>query len=170
MNLKIVSLLLLGAGLAMAGEGAHHTDIVPRTVNFLIFAAILYYLIAEPVKSFFKNRSASIAMQLEEVQTKLKRAKEDKEKAQEEVIKAKELAQEILETTKKEIEIMTKELKEHAQQEIALLEKSFEENMELERRKRVRKITQEVLEELFEDKTLELDKQKFVNLIVKKVA
>ncbi len=154
----------------MAGEGSHGTDIVPRTVNFLIFAAILYYLVAEPVKNFFKNRSASIAAQLEEVQTKLKKAKEDKEKAEAEVVKAKELAKEILETTKKEIEIMTKELKEHAQNEIALLEKSFEENMELERRKRIKEITKEVLEELFEDKALELDKQKFVNLIVKKVA
>ena len=148
----------------------HHTDIVPRTVNFLIFAAILYYLVAEPIKRFFKDRTASIAAKLEEVQVKLKKAKEDKERAEAELAKAKELAKEIVETTKKEIEIMVQEIREQAKNEITVLEKSFEENIELERRKRIREITKEVLEELFEDKTLAFDKQQFVNLIVKKVA
>ncbi len=169
MSIRVLSLLLL-LGSALFAKETGSTDFVPRTINFLIFAAILYYLAAEPIKNFFKNRSASIAAKLEEVQVKLKKAKEDKQKAQEELEKAKELAKEILEVTKREIEIMTKEIKEHAQNEIALLEKSFEENIELEKRKRVREITKEVLEELFEDKSLELDKQKFVNLIVKKVA
>ena len=168
MNVKFLSLLVFSATMLFASE--HHTDIVPRTVNFLIFAAILYYLAAEPIKRFFKNRTASIAAKLEEVQVKLKKAKEDKERAEAELAKAKELAKEITETTKKEIEIMVQEIREQAKNEIAVLEKSFEENIELERRKRIREITKEVLEELFEDKTLAFDKQQFVNMITKKVA
>ena len=171
MNLKIFALLGAVAVSLFAGSGAEgHTDIVPRTVNFLIFAAILYYLAAEPVKNFFKNRSASIAAQLEEVQTKLKVAKEEKEKAQSELEKAKAFAKEIEEVTQKEIEILVKEIKEHGEEELRALEKSFEENMELERRKRIRAITKEVLEDLFSDKEIALDKEKFVSLIVKKVA
>ncbi len=162
--------MFLAGGYLFASSGEGGTDIVPRTVNFLIFAAIIYYLVADHVKNFFQNRSASIAAKLEEVQVKLKKAKEDKERAEAELAKAKELAKEIVETTKKEIEIVTKEIKEQTQNELAILEKSFEENIELLRRKRVREITQEVLEELFEDKSLELDKEKFVNMIVKKVA
>ncbi len=169
MSIRFVYMLLFASSWLFAGESGG-TDFIPRTVNFLIFVAILYYLAAEPVKNFFKNRSASIAALLEEVQTKLKKAKEEKELAQAKLAEAERLAKEILETTKKEIEIMTKELKQHAEQEIALLERSFEENLELERRKRVRQIVQEVLEELFEDKQLTLDKEKFINLIVKKVA
>ena len=165
------TLLLLGAGtILFASEGGSGTDIIPRTVNFLIFAAILYYLVAEPVKNFFKNRSASIAAKLEEVQTKLKVAKEEKEKAQAELEKAKQFAQEIKEVTQKEIEILVSQIKEHGKEELENLEKSFNENIELERRKRIRAITKEVLEELFEDKELALDKSKFVSLIVKKVA
>lgn len=167
---KILSLMAVAGTFAFASEAGHATDIVPRTVNFLIFAAILYYLVAEPVKNFFKNRSASIAAKLEEVQAKLKQAKEEKEKAQAELEKAKSFAKEIKEVTQKEIEILVKQIKEDGQEELANLEKSFEENIELERRKRIRAITKEVLEELFEDKDLGLDKSKFVSLIVKKVA
>ncbi len=171
MSARILTLLALSASAMFASGGAEHgTDIIPRTVNFLIFAAILYYLVAEPVKNFFKNRSATIAASLEEVQQKLKLAKEDKQKAQAELEKAKQLASEIGETTKKEIELLKEQIIKQTEQELAALEKSFVENMELERRKRIRQITKEVLEELFEDKSIDLDKEHFVNLIVKKVA
>jgi len=168
--IRVVATILLSGGYLFASSGEGSTDIIPRTVNFLIFAAIIYYLVADHVKNFFKNRAASIAAKLEEVQAKLKKAKEDKERAQAELERSKELAKEILETTKKEIEVLVQHVKEQAQNELAVLEKSFEENMELTKRKRIREITKEVLEELFEDKSLELDKEKFVNLIVKKVA
>ena len=172
MKSKIVWTLLLGSAALFANEAAASggTDIVPRTVNFLIFAAILYYLAAEPIKRFFKERIQSIQTQLEEVERKLKVAKEEKEEAQRELENAKKMANEIIGTAKKELEIFTKEIKEQAQQEIEILEKSYVENMELERRKRLRAITKEVLEELFEEKALELDKEKFINLVVKKVA
>lgn len=153
-----------------SGSAEHGTDIIPRTVNFLIFAAILYYLVAEPVKNFFKNRSATIAASLEEVQRKLKLAKEERQKAEAELYKAKQLAAQIQDTVKKEITLLKEEIARHTEQEIAALKKSFTENMELERRKRIRQITQEVLEELFDEKSMDFDKEHFVNLIVKKVA
>jgi len=148
----IVGVALLG-GTLLASEGGGGSDFIPRLVNFLIFAAIIYYLVADHVKNFFKNRSAQIAAKLEEVQQKLKQTKEEKERAEAELQKAKQLAQEILKTTKQELEIMTKELKEQALKEIAVLEKMFEENIELTRRKKIKEITREVLEELFEDKS-----------------
>ncbi len=172
MRNKIVWTLFLSSAALFASEAAASggTDIVPRTVNFLIFAAILYYLAAEPIKRFFKERSQTIQTQLEEVERKLKVAKEEKEQAQRELENAKKMANDIVETAKKELEILTKEIKKQAKQEMEILEKSYIENMELERRKRLRAVTKEVLEELFEEKALELDKEKFVNLIVKKVA
>ena len=170
MRKELVLMLLIGSSLFAATGAEHGTDIVPRTVNFLIFVAILYYLAAEPVKNFFKNRSGAIAAKLEEVQVKLKSAKEEKEKAQAQLEKAKEFAKEIEQVTQKEIEILVKQIKEQGAQELETLEKTFNENIELERRKRIRAITKEVLEELFEDKELSLDKSKFVQMIVKKVA
>ncbi|MRJ02801.1 MAG: F0F1 ATP synthase subunit B [Epsilonproteobacteria bacterium] len=168
-RLGLLSITLL-ASTAMASEGGGGTDFIPRTVNFLIFAAILYYLVAEPVKNFFKNRSEKIAKLLEEVQTKLKEARLEKERAEQELEKAQAFTKEIQQITEKEIEVIVKHIKEQIQEELEVLEKSFQENRELERRKRIRQITQEVLERLFEDKDLNLDKSKFVTLIVKKVA
>lgn len=167
---RYIALFSVAATVALAGSGAEHTDFIPRTVNFLIFAAILYYLVAEPIKNFFKNRSATIAARLEEVQQKLKQAKEEKQQAEAELAKAKELATEIIETTKKEIELLKERIAIQGEQELAALEKNFQENIELERRKRIRQITKEVLEELFADKSIDFDKEHFVNLIVKKVA
>ena len=54
-------ILLLGLALApvalLANEGAVETDIVQRTVNFIIFAGILWYLLADKIKAFFANRT-----------------------------------------------------------------------------------------------------------------
>ena len=50
-------ILLLGLALVpvalFANEGAKETDIVQRTVNFIIFAGILWYLLADKIKAFF---------------------------------------------------------------------------------------------------------------------
>ncbi|MRI83620.1 MAG: F0F1 ATP synthase subunit B [Nitratiruptor sp.] len=165
--MKLVGFVSLAVPL-LASEGG--SDIIPRTVNFLIFAAILYYLLADPIKNFFQKRAQGIAQQLEEVQARLKAARQERERAEEELQKAKALAREIEDVTEREIEVLVKHIKEQAQEEIAALEKSFNENLELERRKRIRAITKEVLEELFADRELTLDKDRFISLIVKKVA
>ena len=58
-------ILLLGLALApmalFAQEGAETDyDIVQRTVNFIIFAGILWYLLADKIKAFFADRTLSI--------------------------------------------------------------------------------------------------------------
>jgi len=73
----------LGAGLLLAGvaaaseaaQGGGHGGISPekiqeliwRTVNFLVFAAILIKLVAKPAKKFFAQRSQDVATNLEEL-------------------------------------------------------------------------------------------------------
>ena len=56
---KLLLLALFVSPLALfAAEGAEtNYDIVQRTVNFIIFAGILWYLLADKVKAFFANRS-----------------------------------------------------------------------------------------------------------------
>jgi F-type H+-transporting ATPase subunit b len=77
----------LGAGLLLAGvaaaseaaQGGGHGGISPekiqeliwRTVNFVVFAAILIKLVAKPAKKFFGDRSQEVATNLEELQAKL---------------------------------------------------------------------------------------------------
>lgn len=49
----IIFLLPLYAFGASNGSGEY--DIIPRTINFLIFVAILYYFVATPFKNFYKT-------------------------------------------------------------------------------------------------------------------
>jgi F-type H+-transporting ATPase subunit b len=75
----------LGAGLLLAGvaaaseaAGGHGgispekiQDLIWRTVNFVVFAAILIKLVAKPAKAFFGKRSQDVATSLEELEVKL---------------------------------------------------------------------------------------------------
>jgi F-type H+-transporting ATPase subunit b len=75
---------LLLAGVAAASEAAHggHGAIDPakiqeliwRTVNFVVFAAILIKLATKPVKNLFAQRSQDVATTLEELEAKLAEA------------------------------------------------------------------------------------------------
>jgi F-type H+-transporting ATPase subunit b len=72
---------LLLAGVAAASEAAHGgghggisaekiQDLIWRTVNFVVFAAILIKLVAKPAKNFFAQRSQDVATTLEELEAK----------------------------------------------------------------------------------------------------
>ena len=83
--------LPLSTMLASGGENSEGgTDIIPRTVHFLIFAAILYWLIADKLRAFLNGRSDEIATRLSAAQEKVKAAKIEKENALAKVEEAKE--------------------------------------------------------------------------------
>ena len=85
--------LLLGLALApvaiFASEGAVETDIVQRTVNFIIFAAILWYLLADKIKAFFASRTLGIQAELDKVQDTLKASQDKVADAQKKLVDAK---------------------------------------------------------------------------------
>ena len=86
-------MLLLGLAIVpvalFANEGAVETDIVQRTVNFIIFAGILWYLLADKIKAFFAERSLSIQSELDKVQDTLKASQEKVKDAQKKLEEAK---------------------------------------------------------------------------------
>jgi F-type H+-transporting ATPase subunit b len=71
---------LLLAGTAVAAEAAHGghggidsaklQELLWRTVNFVVFAAVLIKLAAKPVKKLFAQRTQEVATTLEELETK----------------------------------------------------------------------------------------------------
>jgi F-type H+-transporting ATPase subunit b len=73
-----VGLGLILTGVAVASEAGGHGGISPekiqdllwRTVNFVVFAAILIKLVAKPAKKFFGQRSQDVATTLEELAAK----------------------------------------------------------------------------------------------------
>jgi F-type H+-transporting ATPase subunit b len=73
-------LLVASVVLASGGEAAHGgghgissekiNDFIWRTVNFLVFAAILIKLVAKPAKAFFAQRTSDIGESFEELEAK----------------------------------------------------------------------------------------------------
>jgi F-type H+-transporting ATPase subunit b len=171
MKLKYILFLFVPA-LLLASGGAEegHTDIFARTVNFAIFAAILYYLLAEPLKTFYFGRKNSIAQKLDSIQEKLKESNKAKEEAQNKVQEAKANAKSLIETSKKEAELLAEKIVKETQLELDALDKAFKEKTDIQRRKVAREVVGNVLEQLFDGETVSLDKEELVNIVMKKVA
>jgi F-type H+-transporting ATPase subunit b len=165
--LKIVPLLGLLTISAFAEGG--ETDIVARAFNFLIFAGIIYYLIAEPLKSFFENRTLSIENEFKKNQEKLKESEEAKKEAEEFLAEAKRKAGIIVADANREIEIIGKQLDKSCENELKALEKQFQDLELLETSKMKRVVVAEVIQESF-NSDIGLDSKSLTEVIVRKVA
>ncbi len=146
------------------------TDIFPRVVNFIIFAAILYYLFADKVKKFFKDRELEIANKLNSIQDKLRESKNEKELAIKKVSEAKESAKSIIETAHKEATLLTNKIKDELNQSIEHLQKGYDERVEVQRSKINKEIVSEIIDELFDSKNFKIDEKDLINIIKKRVA
>ncbi|RXJ86572.1 F0F1 ATP synthase subunit B [Arcobacter sp. CECT 8985] len=167
-------LLLLGLALSpvvlfASSEGAD-TDIIQRTVNFIIFAGILWYLLADKVKAFFADRSLSIQAELDKVQDTLKASQKKIDNANKQLEEAKVLAAEIVETANNDVDSIKLKVLAAVEAEIAHLEKNFDEKTKVELRKAKKQVVAEVLEELFNSDNVELTQDELSNIVLKKVA
>jgi len=176
LSLLVVPAILLASG-TVDGETTRYfaqtgreTDFLPRVFNFLIFAALLYYLLANPIKEFFKGRSESIAKQLSEIEEKLQAAKDEKKEAQQRLEASKKRAKQIIDDAKVEATLMAEKIAESCENELILLQKQFDEKITLEERKSAREAIDEVLSENITTDDINLDENKVIEIIAKKVA
>ena len=156
--------------MASGGEGHGGTDIFPRTLNFLIFAAILYYYVADSAKQWYLGRKNDIAAKLDSIQVKLKESNSKKETALQKVEEAKANAKVLVETAKKEAVLLADKVANDTNTEIENLEKAFEDRINIERRQMQRAVVSEVLEGMFKEGSISLDNDEIVKIINKKVA
>ena len=179
-KIVLLSLLMVPAILLASGGDAEssryfaqtgrETDFWPRVVNFTIFAALLYYLLANPIKNFFKGRSEGIAAQLNEIEKKLQAAKDVKKEAQNRLDESEKRAEEILSDAKAEATLLAEKIATANQNDLLLLDKQLEEKMSLEERKSAREAIDEILSENITTDDIMLDEAKVVEIISKKVA
>ncbi len=169
-KLLVMSLIVSASLFASGGVEHGGTDIVPRTINFLIFAGILWYLLAKPVRAFFGGRSGEIATRLNSVQDKLRESKSLKEAAEARVEEAKAFAQELHASTEKEKVILKQQIEAQTANEIEVLEKQMKDKEALAERQMVRGVVEGVLADVTAQSTESLDKEKIADIIVKKVA
>ena len=144
-------------------------DIVPRTINFIVFAAILYYFIANPIKNAYKGRIAGIAARLDNIEQKLKDSKAKKDNALRRVEEAKANAASLVETARKEAVLISERIKEETRQEVANLEKSFQDQKECEKRRMVKSVVGEILNEIFASDSVKMDQSELINIMLKRV-
>lgn len=167
---KIVLFMLAFAPLALfASEGAE-TDIIQRTVNFVIFAGILWYLLAEKIKAFFANRSLTIQAELDKVQDTLKESQARVDEATLKLDEAKKLAVEIIGGANAEVDSIKSKVAQATDNEIAHLNKSFDEKIRLETRKAKKEVVQTILDELLTSENIGVTQDELANIVLKKVA
>ncbi|MDO9056271.1 MAG: F0F1 ATP synthase subunit B [Sulfuricurvum sp.] len=167
----IVTVLMLSAYLFGSDAGAEgSTDIVQRTVNFLIFAGILFYILAEPVKSYFSGRSTGIADELEKVQERLRESKRLKDAAEHKIEEAERFASELAESSKKENKILSDKILAQCEQELEIIEKQNVALMELDKRKMVREVVSDLMNDVMNSSSEALGKEAMTEILKKKVA
>ena len=162
------SLLILVGTFLFASEGVGETDIVARVINFLIFVAILWYLIADKVIAFFRERKEKIAKRFQEVEEKLKETKEQKEILKSKLEEVKVKANEIIEDSKKEAEVIYNNIIKEAKEEVELYKKHFEEFKEIEIKKAKKEAMKEFLEDVLKD--IHITSEDAAKIVLKKVA
>jgi len=175
LSLLVVPAMLLASGHA-DGETSRYfaqtgreSDFFPRIINFTIFAALLYYLIANPIKNFFQGRSEGIAAQLKEIEEKLQAAKDEKKEAQIRLEESEKKADQIIADAKKEAVLLAQKIAESNQIDLENMLKQFEEKTALEERKSAREAIDEVLSENITNDDIMLDERKVVDIISTKV-
>ena len=167
---KIALLSLVGVVFAFASGdySIAHTDFIPRTINFLIFVAILWYVAGNKIVNFFKQRRENIAKRFQEIEEKLKESKARKEALKAELENAKIKAKEIIENAKKEAEIIEEKIKAQTEEEIKILQKQFEEFKMYETQKAKKEVVEEFLKDTLKD--IHITSEDAAKLILKKVA
>jgi F-type H+-transporting ATPase subunit b len=179
-KLLYIVLLMLPAVL-MASGGEHetsryfaqtgrHSDFIPRIFNFLVFAGLIYYLVASPIKDFFRGRREGIAEQLNEIESKLQEAKEAQKNAEQALVESEAKAKEIIADSKKEAALLAERLAESRAKDLELLEKLYEERIEHDERRMVKETINAVLNENITSDDIPLSEKQVVEIIAKKVA
>jgi len=167
----VFMLMISTCALASSGSAEHGgTDIVQRTVNFLLFAGLIWYLVAEPAKNYFASRSNAIAEDMKKVQDKLKESISLKKEALAKVSAAEKFAEELAVSSKKENKILNDSIMTQCDNDMEVMAKQQAVLMEFEQRKMVRNVVETILSDVLSQSDDSFDKEAMANVILKKVA
>ena len=138
---RIIVLMLMISTIALASSAENAgTDIVQRTVNFLLFAGLVWYLVAEPIKNFFTSRSQAIEDEMQKVQDKLKESVALKKEALSKITDAEKFAEDLVVSSKKENKILNDNIMTQCEVDLEILSKQQTVSMDFEQRKMVRNL------------------------------
>ncbi len=168
---RILVLLLMISTFALASETSHgETDIVQRTVNFLLFAGLIWYLVGEPVKNYFALRSQAIANELKKVQERLNESTILKKEALAKISDAEKFAEDLAISSKKENKIINEKIISQCELDLETMSKQAISLRNFAQRNMIQDVVEDVLKETLAQSSSDFDKEAIVNVILKKVA
>ncbi len=161
----VLGFLILLSPLCATGLDISQTDIIERSLNFLLFAGILWYFLAKKLRSFLRSKSLEISKRLEEIQAQLKVSKENKKKLLKELEQAKEKAELIISDANKEAYTITQKYELQTKIDVENLIKNSKALMDLEVKKIKRELVESVFKDLRESKKVSFNTQDCVNIL-----
>ncbi|MFP6115737.1 F0F1 ATP synthase subunit B [Helicobacter pylori] len=161
----VLGFLILLSPLCATGLDISQTDIIERSLNFLLFAGILWYFLAKKLRSFLRSKSLEISKRLEEIQAQLKVSKENKKKLLKELEQAKEKAELIISDANKEAYTITQKYELQTRMDVENLIKNSKALMDLEVKKIKRELVESVFKDLRESKKVSFNTQDCVNIL-----
>ncbi|RVY52451.1 F0F1 ATP synthase subunit B [Helicobacter pylori] len=161
----VLGFLILLSPLCATGLDISQTDIIERSLNFLLFAGILWYFLAKKLRSFLHSKSLEISKRLEEIQAQLKVSKENKKKLLKELEQAKEKAELIISDANKEAYTITQKYELQTKMDVENLIKNSKALMDLEVKKIKRELVESVFKDLRESKKVPFNAQDCVNIL-----
>lgn len=167
MNFKLLFVFLLSVtGLMAAGE----TDTLPRTVNFLIFAWLVYFFFGNMVKSFFSARRNEIVHSFEKVQDRIKEARAAKETAARELSEAKAKAEEIVSFARQEAQMLSERIVKRGEEELLLLHRQKDEALLVSNNRMVRTVVSQTMGDILQGDDILADQDQVLENLMKRVA
>lgn len=145
-------------------------DIVARTINFLIFAGILYYFIANPIKNAYKSRIESIEKKMAQTRNKIAQAQEKEEIAKAKVEETRAVAEKFIEAGRIEARQLASKIEKDAWSTVKFMSENHIDQKEYTRRASIKKAVESVISEVIEDDSIKLSEQNLVELMTKKVS
>ncbi|MGL2412377.1 F0F1 ATP synthase subunit B [Helicobacter pylori] len=161
----VLGFLILLSPLCATELDISQTDIIERSLNFLLFAGILWYFLAKKLRSFLRSKSLEISKRLEEIQAQLKVSKENKKKLLKELEQAKEKAELIISDANKEAYTITQKYELQTKMDVENLIKNSKALMDLEVKKIKRELVESVFKDLIESKKVSFNVQDCVNIL-----
>lgn len=160
--------IVLFSTLVIASEHPE-TDIIQRSVNFVIFMVILYKIAYKPLSALLRGRTKDIQSELEALDSEIEEIKEDREKAILSIENAKIKAKDVKKSISAEAKNITARIENETKIELISLEKSYSDKEEIEEKRFTTSIVKEITDEIFADESIIPTNDEISDVIIKKV-
>lgn len=153
----LIFIWMTGVFLFSADVSLWQSDFIERTINFVIFIAILWYLSASKIRMIFTQRRRKIEQAFEKIQSQEKELKKIKETKEASILEAKNKANEIISDAKKEAFVIAQSFDMRLKQDVKTLGNTFDAMLEREKKQIIQEEIERIVQESFASLSLKSD-------------